>query len=422
MATAPGSYDFPMISDQEILTNVSVDFLNEGDLVLNDFTIREVILAESLTTPGLQTSIKAHSYIHNLPIKNFDKLKGATVRIKVDRPILKRFGFKSDFEVSQILYRLGGRSATKPNTQDNRKMINKAVEELMLHACDPTLLNNAQSTVSKSWKCVTPDMVVSHVLGTCLGVRSAVVDAAAPARDYIAENIYPFQVIAQQANAALHNGDDPSFVHFMTYEKGGTHHFRSLTKMCEQTPIMKLAYSATGNSYGSPNGVMHYTFPCDFDLLSDVMNGVGTDGSLISSLALINPSIKLFALLGNELRGGCGIGGGVTKLVKSNIGSEASENSCPDYASIYAQKRQARMTLLEKDKIALRLTVPWNPIYHVGRTIEFNLYNEEATVKTLNYGSGKYLISALAHTIRVGGYSTTTLDCVAVSVGTGGIV
>jgi hypothetical protein len=416
------NYDIPSIADQEILTSVEVSFDGVDDRKLfSDFTVREVILAESLLTPGLQTSVKAHSYLHNIPKKTFDDLKGAPIKIKVKRPILTRYNMKDELEIEQITYRLGGRSSTNPNENDNRKMINRAVEELVFHACDNSLLNDAASLVSKSWKCTTPSSIVSEILHTCVGVNTEPnVEPSMPARDYIAENIHPFQVITQQAQAALANGgNDPSFIHFMTYEDKGKHHFRSLYEMSRQKEIIDLQYSMTGSSYSTPYSIMNYTFPCDFDLLSDILNGVDRKGQNVNSLVMINPTNKLFSWLGNQARG-CGMGGAVHKIAISNQNSAKDQDSCPDYVSTYLQKRQARMALLEKDKIALRLTVPWNPIFNAGKIINIKLYNtEDQSGQMLNYGSGKYLIVSLVHHIRAGGYSTITMDCVSDTAGSG---
>jgi len=405
-------------ADQDILTSLVVNIEGAGEDLLKDFTVREVMLAESLLTPGLQTSVKIQSYIHSTPIKNYDVLKGRNIAINISRPILGKYKFKTDLDVSQTIYRLGGRSSTNPNATDNRKMVNRSVEELTLHACDDTLLNDAANLVSKSWKCTTPSAITAEVLASCAGAKRLKIEPSDPARDYVAENKHPFQVVAQQANAALAAGNDPSFVHFMTYEDLGTHHFRSLKSMSEQDPIVELEYNMVGSSYSIPYSIMNYTFPCDFDLLSDILNGVGASGADISSLAIFNPLTGLFSMLGNQAVG-CGMGGGVYKIAMSNQGSAQDQFMCPDFVSTYLQKRQARMALLEKDKIALRLTVPWNTIYNVGKVIRIKLYNAEVGTKGFNYGSGDYLITSLIHNIKSGGYSTITMDCVSKTVGQG---
>lgn len=397
-------------------TSMEVSWDNIPEKNLQDFTIREVILSESLLSPTLQTSIKVQSYIHSTPRKSFDDFKGAYVNINVKRPMLKLFGYPEEFKVRQKIYRLGGRSSTSPNTTDNRKMVNHSVEEMVFHACDPTLLDDAATLVSKSWKCTRPSTIVSEVLQSCAGAKALNIETCDPARDYIAENIHPFQIIDQQSNVALAGGNDPSFVHFMTYENYGTHHFRSLYNMAKQEPIITLRYADTGNSYKNPNAIMNYVFPCDFDLLSDILNGAGSEGN-INSMMLFNPANKSVSLYGPKTIG-CGIGQGNFKIAMSNDGTELSQNMCPDYTKTYLQKRQARMGLLEKDKIALRLTVPWNSIYNAGKIINIELLNPE-NKEELNYGSGKYLIMAMIHNIRSGGYSTITMDCVSHAVGQG---
>lgn len=414
------NYAIPSIADSELLTSIDLDFVGvDVKKLFSDFTVREIVMVESLLSPGLQTSVKAHSYLHNLPPKTFDDLKGKMMKIKITRPILTKYGVTNHMDIEQVTYRLGGRSSLDPNTTDNRKMVNRGVEELVFHACDNSMLNDAANLVSKSWKCTKPSAVVQQVLQECIGVNKLNIEDADPAKDYVAENIHPFQVVSQQADVALAAGNDPSFVHFMTYEDLGTHHFRSLNKMSQQSKIADLIFSMTGNSYSYPWSIMNYTFPCDFDLLSDILNGVNDMGANINSLLVVNPTNKLFSWIGNQNRG-CGIGGGVHKIALSNQNSEKAADSCPDYVRVSVDKRQARMALLEKDKIALRLTVPWNTVYNAGKVINIKLFNnEDQTGQLMNYGSGLYLISSLVHNIKAGGYSTITMDCVAQSVGHG---
>ena len=104
----------------------------------------------------------------------------------------------------------------------------------------------------------------------------------------------------------------------------------------------------------------------------------------------------------------------------TNFASQ-QQGGCPDFSQFYALKRQARMALLEEDKIALKITVPWNPILNAGKIIRLTLNNKNDPAQK-NYGSGDYLIKSLTHNIKYGGFSTTTMDCVSQTVGRGGIV
>ena len=399
---------------------------NVNENVLQDFTVGEIVMMESLMTPGLQTSIKVHSHLHNLPNKNLDNWKNIIADIKITRPTLKAFNFKDTIEFRSRIYRLA-----------NRKLINNNNEEYTLFGCDDSLLNNARSLVSNRWNCRQPSEVVRETLSQCCGISQSkldIEDTSTP-RDYIAENVHPFEVVKQQCDVALtYDNEDPSFVHFMSYENGGTHHFKSLQSMCKQEPLrdenneeLVLSYSEAAGSkindkglqagYRNPRGIMTYSFPCDFDLLSDLLNGIDVNGRDMTSMVVVNPLLSEFSLSGVELIN-CGIGQGVYKVGMTNYNSADQQSSCNIGIEKYMLKRQARMNLLEPDKVALRLTVPWNPIYHAGKVIRISLYNKNDNTITL-YGSGKYLISSMIHTIKRGGFSTTTMDCVSTTVGRG---
>jgi hypothetical protein len=397
------SPDFPEIE-------ASVDFFSTQNStgLFDDLTYQEIILGESLLTPGLQTSVICHSYKNNVPVKNFDTLKNGAVAIRLYNPNFDLYRIPSKPLITQQnVYRL-----------ENRNQLDHNNEELTFRACDATMLTNAINLVSKSWKCSTPSSVVDYVLRSCVGARNVEVESSGPARDYIAENIHPFQVIAQQSNVAL-AGNDPSFLHYMTYENGGTHHFKSLKTLTQQKPVFAFTPSETGSiqGYANPSTILHYTFPCDFDLLSDLLNGIGPNGENITSIILYNEKSKTFSLLGNQTIG-CGVGGGPAKLAKTNEKTERQQDACNDGVKNYLLLRQARMSLLENDKIALRMTVPFNPNLNVGKVITAIFPNKQEP-RLGNYGTGDYLILHLMHNIKRGGYATTTISCVSKTVGSG---
>lgn len=388
-----------------------------------EIAVREITLGESLLTPGLQTSILVESFLHASPDssgevgppKNYDDFKNKILEISIERELLKDFGMQSLLEVSQRIYRV-----------DQRKLLNNNNEQFRVHACDDSLLNDARSLVSQSWKCTAPSDIVQQVLQACAGVQNLDVESCTPMRDYIAENIHPFQVVTQQANAALAAGNDPSFVHYMTYENFGTHHFRSIYSLTKEDPPInepfRFAETGSVSGYGNPFSIMTYNFPCDFDLLSDILNGIDTDGSFINSMVGSNPMAGTHSLFGNQAAM-CGLGGGNMNLGKTNYGTEKDQDQCASEIEKYLLKRQARMSLLEQDKIALSLTVPWNPMLHAGKMIdvEFPRKGVESGNQEdrLLYGSGRYLIVNLTHTIKSGGFSTTTMECVAQTAGQG---
>jgi hypothetical protein len=394
-------------SDQLAILDVTIPGVSSS--LMDQMTPVEVLLTESLLTPGLQTSVKVHSYFHNLPIKDLNQFSGERVRINIQRPILERWGLPLEMDVDNVIYRLS-----------DRKLLNENTEEFILHACHRTLLDDAATLVSKMWKCTTPSSVTAEVLRSCAGAGPTDIEDSEPARDYMAENIHPFQVVQQQATAALAGGNDPSFIHFMTYRNLGTHHFRSLQSLSRGSPQMVYYYEengAAGGGYANPFGLMTHQFPCDFDLLSDILNGIDETGADINTLLTFNPLMRMANQFGSKTLG-CGLGSGNPKISASAAGSEMQQNMCPDYSQIYIQKRQARMGMLEQDKIALRITVPWVSHLHAGDIIRLELRNKKDP-NFLNFGSGDYMIHSITHNIKWRGFSTLTIDCVAETVGRG---
>lgn len=408
--------EFGGAADLGLVDIENFDIGGQASPNMYNLTIKEITLTESLFTQSPQTAVTVQSAIY-LPVgKNYDTFK--------NQPI--SFGLKgknSGLSVTQKVYRIDNRMFNPTNVGQT--------EEFVIHAIDQTTLNDAKSLVSQSWSCKTPNKIVSQVLQECCGANNLDVQECNPTKDYIAENIHPFQVVNQQANVAL-DGDDPSFIHYATYSSGGvTHHFRSLKNLASRGPSAFYYYGDTGTggsgrtdknnaasgSYENPQIAIAFSFPCDFDYLSDLLNGVDTDGSNGNSLSVFNPNSKSTSLLGNQSID-CGLGGFNFKQAMTNNGTEKAQDSCKVNVEKYLLKRQARMSLLERDKIALRILVPFNGNLHAGDVINFSWKNKEDPRVDV-YGAGSFLISSMSHTIRLGGFSTTTLDCVASSVGQG---
>ena len=399
------------------LTNLDA-FVTVDDATNEGIDIKEVTLTESLLTPGLQTSIIVQSQFNTPYLKNLNNFYGKDVYIEAERPIIRMFSkeqLKHKFKTNQIIYRLS-----------NRRRLNNAVEEFQLDACDITLLRDAKSYFSKSWSCVPPSEVVKDVMNECLKPLKMEIEDAQPNRDYIAENLHPFQIITQQANMGLSIQNDPSFMHYMTYQDFDgndipTHNFKSLSTLGRQRPFMEFVYSGKVSidiNYASPFDILDYSFPCDFDLLSDILNGYDEEGNERSGLIVFNKLTGAISIYG-ELED-CGA---TDQSAATNIGSEDLQNSCNVPVDKYLRKRPARMALIEQDKITLRLTVPFSPMLNVGKVIRVKIPNvgtafNGGTAED-NYGSGEYLIVNMTHNIKLGGMGVTIMDCVAQSIAAG---
>ena len=397
-----------------------VEFVIKSDAnpkLMDELSVKRITLVESLLSPSLQTTVFVQNYRHLGYVKNLDEYANTELTIRIRRPILRDFGYNDELLVKNRVWRI-----------DERNPFNYQIDEFALVASDETVLKNANRRMSKSWKCVPPHIIAADALKGCVGVNKLIIEAAAPTRTYFAENLHPYQVVAQQADVALANGNDPSFLHFITYEDiVGTHRFESLYGMTRKNHIAEFTYVEAGDTnllWENPFSIHHYEFPCDFDIISDLMNGIdkGVDNN---SLLVINPFNGIHSILGGN-NAQCGMGGSEGDTSFTNQGSASAEGNCEIDVERHKLKRTARLSLLDTDKVSLRMTVGFNPNLHVGKMIKATFPNKIVNdngdfveIKE-DYGSGYYLISALTHNIEMGGYATTVIDCLTKAVGNGG--
>lgn len=371
-----------------------------GGISYPDITTKEVVIGESLLNPGLMMSMTFQSLVYGPFNKVYMNVKNQPVSVSFQ----DKYG--QFLSISNMTaYRLDNRSMMPLNMG--------RTEEFTVHAVHKTLLDDARQIMSKHWTCTTPDKIVSEAL-TCVKAGSMQVDSSEPARDYSAENIHPYQVIQQQCNAAL-DGGDPSFIHYMTHEDGGKHYFRSLKRLREQGNKKVLTFNAKDAdiNFNDPRNfdkVISFEFPCMFDYLSDLLNGAEMGGMNINSLTTINP-IKVdggqFLSGLGEMMGGCFTGGNFKQSI-TNKGS-GQDYGCDSDVESHLLLRQARMALLDRDKITLRLTIPWDPSLHAGDKIFFAWFDAD---RSLMPDSDTFIISSMTHKILFGGFSTTSLDCI----------
>lgn len=389
--------------------------LNVDGRQFQDVTVKEVVIGESLLNPSAHAVVTLQSAMYFRP-QDWDYFRCLPVSISIadnnNIPNNPR-----TMLVNQEVYRCDNRRFAQTNTG--------SVEELSLHTIDRSILRDAETIWEKSYSCATPAQVVSDALRQIGVTRFNITGSTGPGRPYVAESIHPLQAIQQQANVALYEGTDPSFIHYMTIrEQTGenVHNFRSLAELMSNKHTAYDIYAADtavsgGNSFSDSfaslamRTAVTFNFPCDYDVLSDILNGVDCNGKNLND-------VRTFNLVSGEFNSAMGALTQAANIFKSitNLGTSQQQNSCETNVEKYLQKRQARMGMLERDKIALRITIPWSPWLHVGQQINFH-WNNRYNPDKEQYGSGKYLILHMTHNIQYGGYAVTTLDCIANTFG-----
>ncbi len=399
----------PQKSIQEMkipYSGFSIAHVDVPDNILDETSTLESFQTESLLSPSLETTVKIQSTIHNQVVKDYDQFREAEMVLISHNPNIDD---DKKFTNSQTIYRMS-----------NRVMVNYNVEEFILHACDPTLINNHLTRISDFYRCKSP----TEVAGAALTSIGAVVDLeeSAPRKDYQATNLHPFQILSEQADTALAGGNDPSFLHFMTFHDGGSgiHNFKSLYNMTKQPSKWIYVWNekGMGMQLGNPHNIMHYEFPCDFDLLTDILNGVGADGSnqtTVTSVGTFNFINSLVGTAENIIK--LSPFGGMGTSINKPVTTDHNLDGCPTQVEQYIALRQARLSMIRPEDTALRLTVPYNGYLHAGDIITARFPSKYST--DLDYGSGDYIIVSLTHNIKGGGYGVTILDLASQSIGRG---
>lgn len=400
----------PQSNDPRHLVSAVV---NLGGIIPPDTTVKEVIIGESLLNPSAHVAVTLQSAIYTEEAKNWSQLK--CQELSLDIADASDTNLRT-MKVRQEIYRCDNRHFASLNTGQ--------VEELTIHAIDSTILKDAEVTWEKSWKCSTPSAVVREALQQ-IGATSSFVDGSGPARPYVAESIHPLQVIQQQANVAL-DGDDPSFLHYMTINDAtgqNQHWFRSLKRLSQGTPydIYTSDTAISGGKgfsdsiFSNYNTAVTFSFPCDFDTLTDILNGIDCNGTNLNQTRTMNWVNGV-----SDAVGAIGQAVGIANKLFSttNSGTSEQQKGCDTAVEKYLHKRQARMALLDKNKIALRVTLPWSPWLHVGNKIYFH-WNDRFKPSRELYGSGEYIIAHMTHNIQFGGYAVTNIDCITNTLGGG---
>ena len=381
----------------------TIDIEGVGRAITDEASLVEVYLSETLLSPTLQTTVTVQDTV--AINKNLDSYKSQFLNLSLYNPNI-------DFtlRVKQPIYRI-----------ENRKLINYHTEGYQLQACDDTLLNNAKKRMSSFYKCTNPKAVVSEALN-CIDAKKIDFGQMPPVnvRNYQPNNIHPFQVVSEQADYSITPDGDPSYLHWMTYRDLGTHNFKSLRELTMNPTVWTYQYNDKGfdEQIKDPHNIMQYEFPCEFDVLSDIMNGLGAGKGFEPSITAMNMFSSGSHVVNNTIGNYCcgGIGGVMHASTFTNNGSH-EDDGCETNVEQYLHIRPSRMALLQRDKISLKIIVPFNPTLHAGDMIEVNFIAKRDGSK--DYGSGDYLIVNLSHNIKTGGYGISTFECVSRTVGYG---
>lgn len=470
-------------------TSVIVDMFDidvEDKKLLAELSLLEIYIQESLLSPMPSMTIKVMDttqLIKNLFYWKVNKGQPPKVKINLINPYID--GKKGILIDNLRIYRL-----------DNRRLINYNAEEFNIHMVHDTAFNNMTGRMSHHYKKTELSKVVEDAMLSIGLSGSSDIEKTDLIRNYVSNNQHPYQVIAEIADMAM-KGNRAPFLHYMTFENViGKQYFKSLNTLVVKNKVTgtyKFNEAGRNKQLIDPYNIMSYEFPCDFDTLLDMSQGILHNQKLYKdhkpSVVSINPfdgevylvdgkshgnpktqgfggtlntgawsNINLFETSKKVNSGSTGIPGlpaglsnltggigGITNGISSlQSGLGLAQNFLtgnyfgaigalfslfgggekppvpwigiadqPSSVEKYFHTRPELLAFLHRERVDLKIVVPFSPERHVGDKINVEFYSKrEKTKSSKDFGSGEYIIVHMTHSIKVGSYGTTTFECI----------
>ena len=324
------------------------------------------------------------------------------------------------------------------------KMDNDQAEVYTIHFCSDELLLSSQSRVSKSYPNSTIKSIITDVLVNYLKVPSDKynddnIEQTLGTYSLIVPNFSPFEAIqwlTTYARPMVGQGSDMLF--FENAKQGYV--LASMQTLFKQNPFCTFSFGAKNlptESYDNLNdyyfNVQSYTYDKNFDVMKGIHNGTFanrlisldimqhvvniTDYNYNTSSANSSTLNKNTVVNNLSNRFGNALYETPDSLLRLSISNSNQYDNPfiaqnpgsvqPDaFIEDYLTNRKSQLSV--NNYTRLKLVVAGNPTLSVGTTVIFNINsNTPDTQKEYDkFYSGKYLISAIRHTIQNGGYNT----------------
>lgn len=324
----------------------------------------------------------------------------------------------------------------------NRGLVgNLQTEGYILHLCSEELVLSEQYKVNKSYRGKRISEIVDDIFTNYLKIddtsKVLFVEKTKGVHDFIIPFMKPFEAINWLSNYAqadaVELGSDMLF-----FENKDGYHFRSLQSLFKQKTFKTFVHGPKNldDSVASEEqqfyGVISYEFKNMVDTLDAISSGI-----FANRLISIDPLVQTYYItdfdyneyfkksislnkhpITNSLKNRKGdmvyqTPQSVTKLAVTN----ADHYRIPFIANkpdaykkdMFVEKTIPNRTsqLVASNYNRLKLVINGDPTVVVGEVVNFNLHSIEPTKRTSDdFYSGRYLVSAVKHIIKIGGYNT----------------
>jgi hypothetical protein len=346
-----------------------------------------------------------------------------------------------------------GKYKDAPNTTDQIFRVYKMGERkphgnlntqtFTLYFCSEELLLSEQIKISKSYTGTKVKDIISNILIEHLKVKPQkinVLEDTLGVYDFLLPRIKPFEGISWVSTYARPAKTDLIGADMLFFETKDGFNFRSIQSMVSDKPYGTYKYQLQNLDKKNDSiaekmsSIMEYEFTKTYDALGEIAKG-----TFASRLLTIDPLTRSYQTTDydyskfqkdvkslndnpaiNDMTNRLGqsltkAAEGVFKFMTSNpnqssVGyiKEKQAGVAKDiYAETYVLQRTAQLSLASYNII--KLTIPGDSGITAGRTIELNLPTIQPTEKKREldkFYSGKYLITAVRHSITVNQFTT----------------
>jgi hypothetical protein len=415
-----------------------------------DYSLKNLVLLSSLGSYDVKPSLVEMSYFEDIFsntvtgrmiiseaegfIEKFHLSGNEYIRVTFTKASDKNFNIDILFRIYKI--------------SDRQLVGNMQTEGYVLYFCSDELIISEQYKVSKSYPNTKVSDIITDITKNYLKVPSnkkVTIESTKGIYDFIVPNFKPFEAInwlstyAQSASSGSFGSD------MLFFENKYGYNFASLQTLFAQQIYRTYQYEPKNVDKKSQPvqdkfySVLSYKFINTIDTL-----GAINSGQFANQLITVDPLLQRYITTNfdyskyfsqssklnkypivNDTKNRFGdkiyeTPQAVIKVSPTNHGQKDVPyiNSKPGavvsdiFAEIYIPNRTAQLTLSNYNKI--KLVIDGDPGAAAGTTINFNLLSLNPTLqgkKPDDFYSGKYLISAVKHTIKIDSY-TTVLEIV----------
>ena len=327
---------------------------------------------------------------------------------------------------------------------------NQNAEVYSLYFCSEEMMLSEQNKISKSYKGFKISDIISNIIsdigptGKLMVTTNRIknIEETMGIYDFIVPKLKPFEAISWLSNYARPAAAGPSGGSDMLFfETKDGYYFRSLQSMFSDSVYAEYKYEAENLNKNTQNlndkitNVIEYEITKPYDILHEINSGTFANRIITIDPLTRNVNIKDFSYA--DYNGKTLNKGDVANELTNRTGQTQSQSSEGVLKLAFGNSNQSKVSYIKQqggvakdifiedfvpnrtaqislaNYTTLKAVIPGDPGITAGRTINFDLLTlkPDLNIREKNkFYSGKYLVSAVRHSISSGGAYQTILE------------